>query len=168
MHHINCTSDFSFELLFAHEITGALVPPPQFRWEAMLYTSGQRHNSYRVASRPSGNFNCIPTEEGYKIIVDHHNLKPGHLVIELHAYIADELYGDRVKEIVLTRFTDILLVSRHIPASSPDDDNPKQFRFPLTDELSTYDPIADELSRCNPLTKEDIDTLIEECFPVIP
>lgn len=156
MDFINCLSDFEFELKFHSLVTGATLPRPDFRWEALLWTLGRNTDGYKVADQGSGCFNCEPSEEGYIIKVDRHQLKPGELKIELRAYLPDDEYPDHVREYVIPYLTNIRLVSRD-PASF--------FRpvvsFPLPPTLENWSP-AENTGEAESLSREEIDNAIEE------
>lgn len=152
MKKVNYKSDFDF-IFKLTDCRGENIGWPSYDWTLKLWTS-MKVNAYTVACKNNNCFNCQREGESIRVIVDEHGLTAGVLQGELTVLLADKLYPDNNKRIVVPVTSDIELVKEAVICQAP-----------LTMEVAVPHELDNGISDNNaigePLTRDEIDAAIE-------
>ena len=110
MRRVNYRSDFDF-MMVLRDCRGEEAGFPDYDWEALLYTRGNKANGYRAWYREGVCGNCFDDGGRVHVVVDGHRLGQGELFVDFRASLPDGIYPDGSRDEVSPQPTGIELVA---------------------------------------------------------
>lgn len=98
----NFRSDFDF-ILKLRDRKGKEIGFPSYDFEGKIFTDHHRHSPFPdhpyIFSKRGGQLkNCFDDKGRLHIVMNHHGLRPGRLMLELKSFIPNPMYEDGYKE----------------------------------------------------------------------